>query len=121
MGLVSVARDLGYEWSLRIRTDASAAIGIRRRRGLGKIRHLATADLWIQERVRSGEFIIEKIAGENNVSDILTKYVERPLSLRHLKALGLRSEHGRAETAPTIENAIYCLQPGSSQALAVLS
>ena len=45
MGLTSVAADLGFNWSLRIKTDATAAIGITRRRGLGKIRHLATADV----------------------------------------------------------------------------
>ena len=44
LGLQSIARDLGMEWSIALKTDATAAIGITRRRGLGKIRHLATAD-----------------------------------------------------------------------------
>ena len=49
LGLVSIARDLGLNWTLHLETDASAAVGICRRRGLGKTMHLATSDLWVQE------------------------------------------------------------------------
>ena len=81
LGLRSVALDLGMDWRVLIKTDAAAAIGICRRRGLGKIRHLATADLWVQDRLRSGDFKLEKVKGDEHVSDILTKYVPRPFSL----------------------------------------
>ena len=111
LGLISVAKDLGLCWTLKVQTDASAAIGICRRRGLGKIRHLATADLWVQDRVRAGDFSLEKIPGVDNTSDILTKHVERPLLLRHLGTLGLRLEGGRADSAPTMEHAVHaCYQ-----------
>ena len=58
LGLQSVASDLGFQWALKVRTDASAAIGVCRRRGLSKIRHLAVADLWVQERLRNGDFVL---------------------------------------------------------------
>ena len=87
----------GLKFRLEIRTDASAAVGICRRRGLGKIRHLATADLWVQDKVRSGAFVLSKIQGSDNPSDSLTKCVERPLLSKHIEALGLRLETGRAE------------------------
>ena len=45
LGLQSLAADIGINLSIDIYTDATAAIGICRRRGLGKIRHLAVADL----------------------------------------------------------------------------
>ena len=32
---------------LTLKSDATAAIGITQREGLGKVRHLATADLWV--------------------------------------------------------------------------
>ena len=96
-------------WDILIRTDATAAIGICRRRGLGKVRHLATADLWVQDRLRAGDFRLEKVAGADNPSDILTKHVERPLLLRHLKTLGLYSESGRADSAPTIDHTVASL------------
>ena len=103
LGLQSVAAELGFHWPRSLLTDSSAAIGITRRRGLGKIRHLAAADLWVQDRVRAGDFKIHKIEGVKNVSDILTKFVDRPTLLRHLEGLGLVTEDGRAELAPTID------------------
>ena len=72
-GLISIALDLGIDRSLEMQTDATAAVGICRRMGLGKIRHLATADLWIQDKIRCGSFALTKIPGSANPSDILTK------------------------------------------------
>ena len=102
LGLQTIARDLGIELNLKVLTDATAAIGICRRRGLGKIRHLATADLWIQDRIRKGDFALAKVAGSDNPSDILTKHVDKPLMVKHMNTLGLCYESGRAETAPAI-------------------
>ena len=107
LGLVSIAKDLGFHWKLTVQTDASAAVGICRRRGLGKIRHLATADLWIQDRLRCGDFVLLKIRGEDNTSDVLTKHVERKILEKHLSTLGLRFEDGRSDLAPTIKQAQY--------------
>ncbi len=43
LGLQSVARDLGVEVQPEVHADSSAAIGICRRSGIGKVRHLAVA------------------------------------------------------------------------------
>ena len=83
-------------------SDASAAIGISRRRGLGKVRHLAVADLWMQDRIRKGDFILDKIAGAENPADMLTKHVPREVLQKHMANLGLFLEDGRAESAPSI-------------------
>ena len=99
-------------WRLHMETDSTAAVGICRRRGLGKIRHLATADLWIQDKLRCKEFTLGKVPGVDNPADILTKHVERPVLLKHLATLGLISETGRAESAPTIEHNVFQLQEG---------
>ena len=77
MGLRSVAKDLGLSWKLTVLTDATAAIGVCKRRGLGKIRHLATADLWIQDKLRCKEFELIKVAGKDNIADALTKHTDR--------------------------------------------
>ena len=42
MGLQSLMKDLGVDLSIRVMTDASAAKAIACRRGLGKVRHIAT-------------------------------------------------------------------------------
>ena len=45
LGIQALARDVGFENSMRVRSDAAAAIGIARRRGLGRIRHLDVEDI----------------------------------------------------------------------------
>ena len=83
-------------------SDATAAIGIARRRGLGKVRHLAVADLWMQDRIRKGDFKLEKIAGAENPADMLTKHVARDLLQKHMATFRLYLEEGRADSAPEI-------------------
>ena len=43
--------------------DASAAIGVATRKGLGRIRHLDTQSLWIQDAVRSKRVALTKVPG----------------------------------------------------------
>ena len=85
-----------------VHTDATGAIGMCRRRGLGKVRHLAVADLWIQEKVRARDFELLKVDGQANPADILTKAVDRQTLCRHMNRLKLEAEAGRAASAPRI-------------------
>ena len=48
IGLQALFRNLGTGAKIAVRSDATAAIGIVARVGLGKVRHLAVADLWVQ-------------------------------------------------------------------------
>ena len=61
MGLetASIIRDLGrhYEDAIEVRTDASAAIGIACRTGIGKIRQIETNQLWLQQKVLLGDIV----------------------------------------------------------------
>ena len=103
IGMRSMMKDLGFTWDLTIRSDAAAAIGICKRRGLGKVRHLATADLWIQDHVRTGDFVLKKMLGSENPADILTKHVDRGLLSKHLDTMQLVEESGRAASAPAVD------------------
>ena len=60
LGMVSLLADLGVRIRLRVWTDSTASIGICKRQGLGKVRHLDVQDLWFQQRVRSGDFDLYK-------------------------------------------------------------
>jgi hypothetical protein len=104
LGLQSLADDLGIRLKVEILTDATAAIGICRRRGLGKIRHLAVSDLWVQDRLRRGDFTLSKIPGSENPADLLTKHVPREVMVKHMTFLGLLAEEGRAASAPTLQH-----------------
>ena len=104
LGLQSIAKDLGIILDVEILTDATAAIGICRRRGLGKIRHLHVSDLWVQDRLRRGDFELTKVAGSDNPADILTKHVPRDIMSKHMKFMGLHAESSRAYSAPTLQH-----------------
>jgi hypothetical protein len=105
LGLQSLALDLGFEVKVRVYADSSAAIGICKRSGIGKVRHLAVGQLWIQEKVRSGEIALLKVLGSENPADLLTKHLSRDLADQHLCRIHLYRETGRAESAPKVASA----------------
>ena len=74
LGYQALLKDVGVELPLRVWTDSSAAIGICSRQGLGKLRHLDTHTLWIQQAVRAKRVDLRKVDGECNPADILTKH-----------------------------------------------
>ena len=64
LGEQEMARDLGYYLDAPILdTDSTAAIGISKRRGVGRVRHLHTPLLWIQGRVKRKELRVYKVEG----------------------------------------------------------
>ena len=83
-------------------TDATAAMGIARRLGIGKIRHLDTSLLWIQHKVRSGDVSMAKVLGSDNPADALTKFLSGPDLRKHVLRMGLVFEKGRPESAPKL-------------------
>ena len=60
-GIQSLYRDIGLDMRLRAWTDSSAAMGIAKRQGLGKLRHLECQRLWLQGRLRRGDFELRKV------------------------------------------------------------
>ena len=60
LGMQSLILDLGFKVKVRVHSDACAAIGIARRRGLGRVRHLHVEDLWVQSKVREGHVDLVK-------------------------------------------------------------
>jgi hypothetical protein len=100
LGIQSYARDLGAEFELEVHADSSAAIGICRRSGIGKVRHLAVMQLWVQDLVSDGRCRLFKVLGTDNPADLLTKPLPRAEIDGHLTRLGLSRATGRAESAP---------------------
>ena len=100
LGLQALLKDIGWMVKLRLHSDATAAIGMCKRKGLGKVRHLATSDLWIQERVRSRDIELLKVLGVDNPADVLTKYVERHAMEKAMNKLNMSPMEGRPACAP---------------------
>ena len=50
IGLQSIACEMGLHWKIDLYTDATAAIGIARTKGMGRMRYLYVTDLWAQDK-----------------------------------------------------------------------
>ena len=102
LGLQALGQDLRIDGALEVFADSAAAVGICRRSGVGRVRHLAVGQLWVQERLREGSFTLHKVSGSDNPADLLTKHLEAATLQRHLHALRVAPEGGRATTAPAV-------------------
>ena len=105
MGIRSLAADMGitFECPIAIKSDASAAIGISSRVGIGKVRHIEVTQLWVQEKVANGEIVIEKVATEDNLADALTKAVDAQIIQKHVLGTGAEILRDRHPLAPKID------------------
>ncbi len=107
LGYRSLLRDLGHELPLRVWTDSSAALGICSRQGLGKLRHLDTHTLWVQQAVRTKQVDLRKIDGAVNPADLFTKHSltrERMIALTRLFDAEYRG--GRAASAAQVRKGV---------------
>ena len=103
LGVRSMLEDLGVTGKrLRIKTDASVAKSLASRRGLGGIRHIEVNQLWLQEKVNAGIIEIEKVRGDINRADPLTKPKDGPCLKAHLAALDQHLSAGTHELAPKL-------------------
>ena len=66
--------DLGGE-NVTLLCDASSAIGVAKRSGIGKPRHIHVAYLWLQQKVKDDCLKIAKVSGKVNLGDVFTKHV----------------------------------------------
>ena len=102
IGMRSVSKDLGVNFKIEILSDATAAIGMSRRLGVGKVRHLDTSLLWIQSKVRDGSLKIGKVSNTENPADALTKHLDAASMAKCLASMGLEYGEGRAALAPEL-------------------
>ena len=103
MGLQSMLLDVNIATSIDVKADASAAIGIASRRGLGRVRHIEVAQLWIQEKVAKGVISLVKVPGQANLADALTKHVTADILNYHCEHT---MQHARTERQRLMPNII---------------
>ena len=99
IGLVSLARDMGYEMELCLAGDATAASGIAHRRGAGRIRHIETKTLWLQRHATEKRGLLSKRLGTMNVADVGTKHLAAAEIDKLLGLMGYRAATGRSDIA----------------------
>ena len=96
-----MAADFGDQLEVKLHTDSTASLGITGRVGLGKIRHLDCALLWLQHHVAKKHLSIKKVLGTENVADIGTKDVEEKLLIKFMNKMGFTETPGRHPKALT--------------------
>ena len=103
IGLTNLLGDLGSASKVTLSTDATAAIGVCRRSGVGRIRHLGVRLLWIQDKVRHGEVFLQKVPGADNPADLFTKFLGADVASAALARLQCWPMTGRAHSAPELD------------------
>jgi len=73
IGLVQLAQDMGMTIKLTCKSDATSAITMALRQGLGKAKHIQTGYLWIQQVFRAGDVGLKKVGTHDNRADLGTK------------------------------------------------
>ena len=65
-------------------TDSSAALDMTVKR-VSKVKHMSLEFFFLEDKVDSGEVVVQKVAGKENPADLLTKGVSREVLhyLRH--------------------------------------
>ena len=84
---------------ITVHMDATAGAAIGSRRGIGRVKHLRTCFLWVQDYITKGDIQVTKVHTSENVADILTKAVSWPLIEKVLERLLLRLPSGRSKLA----------------------
>ena len=106
LGLQAMARDLGVEIKPHLHVDASAAVGIAQRKGLGRARRIDTQALWIQQNVKDKVIELRKVRGEIKPADLFTKFL---LSKNRIDSLvrpfNCEYREGRPDAAPELRRA----------------
>ena len=106
LGYQAMMEDLGQKMEVRVWTDSTATMGICGRRGLGKLRHIDTQCLWIQQKVRNKAIELRKTRGELNPADLFTKHLPGEEKVKSLvKLLECEFRGGRAAGAPKLRDA----------------
>ena len=83
LGCQSILKDLVYEVQVKLGMDASAAIAMINRDGLGKAKHVETQFLWLREMVRKKKVLPYKVSTSENPADLMTKPIDESTIIKH--------------------------------------
>ena len=82
--------------------DASAALGIIGRTGLGKMRHIDTSYLWLQQQSIKDKLKLWKVLGTENPADMNAKGLNEALINKYVEMLSMEHREGRSDLAPEL-------------------
>ena len=89
LGLMRMSSEMGLSQTGILLTDSSAAKGTVHRVGSGRLKHIATNNLWVQEKAARGELVYKKIPRDKNFADLLTHHWDSRVGEHMLNSAGL--------------------------------
>ena len=101
MGITALFKDLGVEMKkpAELRVDSTACLGMARRKGAGRVRHIHTPTLWLQQAVAAGQIVLAKEPGTTNPADLGTKPLPKARIWEIMGELGFVQLAGRSRLA----------------------
>ena len=99
IGVRSLLGEWGQTVALEVYGDSNAALGIVKRRGAGKLRHVRIGNLWLQDMKEQEEVGFRKVPGNCNPADGGTKGVSAEEVERYAQMMGYSWPAGRHEEA----------------------
>ena len=97
LGARSMLSDFGMCADFVVRTDSSSGLAVGSRRGLGRLQHVQTRYLWVQQRVQQGDVRLKKEPGDTNA---LTKPLDEKRMTNLLTMMRYVFRGGRTAVAP---------------------
>ena len=88
LGLQSFFEDWNVAVDVVMYSDSSSGLSFSSRRGLGRMRHIETRYLWLQDMVAYRALKIKKIDGKLNPADVLTKLVSEKELKKVVRMMG---------------------------------
>ena len=106
LGIMSILWDWSIPMEGDLMADASAALGIIGRSGLGKLRHIDTSYLWLQQESVKKKLKMLKVLGTENPADMMTKGLNIESITKFVRMLSMKHQEGRADLAPELNQAL---------------
>ena len=103
---MTLLKDFGTDYKAVLILDASAALGILQRHGVGRVRHLDVGALWLQEKEAQRRIRLEKVDGKLNPADLGTKYLGEAEIMRHLATVRSWYASGRTAAAAKLLDSV---------------
>ena len=83
IGMKQLCGHLGMPVTTKMFGDSSAMKGTLSRKGSGKVKHLETRQLWLQEHIASGNVVLLKVHRDLNPADALTHFWCKADGIKH--------------------------------------
>ncbi len=99
LATMTILSEFDINTSAKLVTDASAALAVSKREGLGKLKHINVQWLWLQDVEKRRGIEYDKIKGTENLADLMTKHLPRTIMDKHIKFMGFEYRNGTADNS----------------------